>query len=85
MDEFPIVLLHLSDLHFGWDRTRTQKDDRHLALTGLRQQLRTLEADWRPNAIAITGNIRWRGSKSDYAQTKVWLDELMSQLRLDAS
>lgn len=77
-----IILLHLSDLHFGWDTDERRRTDRELALKGLLNVLRNLDADWIPNCICISGDIGWRGYKNDYEAAAQWLSELLKTLNL---
>jgi uncharacterized protein YutE (UPF0331/DUF86 family) len=43
----PITLLHLTDLHFGWDQDAAKIAERQLVLDGLADHIATLHADWR--------------------------------------
>jgi calcineurin-like phosphoesterase family protein len=79
-----IVILHISDLHFGWDGDENKRTDRTLALRGLLSQLEHLAADWQPNVVCISGDIGWRGHRSDYEDAKQWICQLLKQLQLSA-
>lgn len=85
MLDFPIVLLHLSDLHFGWDLKRRDTDNREIALSGLLSVLRSLPNEWQPQAIAITGDIGWKGRQGDYNLARDWLGKLLTEVKLDGS
>ena len=78
------IILHLSDLHFGWDGTELHGTDRTLALNGLLQRLRELEPEWKPNILTITGDIGWKGEQSDYKESKLWLQKLLEATELSA-
>ena len=39
--------------------------------------VKNLEAEWKPSVICITGDLVWRGAKSDYEEAKLWLDRLL--------
>ncbi|OEU66083.1 MAG: hypothetical protein BBJ57_04430 [Desulfobacterales bacterium PC51MH44] len=78
------IILHLSDLHFGWDGTELQGTDRTLALNGLRQCLPGLEPEWKPNTLLVTGDIGWKGKQSDYKESKLWLQKLFEATELSA-
>jgi len=78
------IILHLSDLHFGWDRTESQGTDRTLALNGLLQCLRGLEPEWRPNILLVTGDIGWKGKQSDYLEFKSWFLQLLEATKLSS-
>jgi hypothetical protein len=77
-----IILLHLSDLHFGWDADEQKRTDRELALKGLLNVLNDLDTDWIPNCICISGDIGWRGHENDYEAAAQWLNELLGILKL---
>ena len=78
------IILHLSDLHFGWDRTESQGTDRTLAFNGLLQCLRRLEPEWRPNTLLVTGDIGWKGKQSDYLEFKSWFLQLLEATKLSS-
>lgn len=78
------IILHLSDLHFGWDKTESQETDRTLALNGLLQCLRGLELEWRPNTLLVTGDIGWKGKQSDYLEFKSWFLQLLEATKLSS-
>ena len=79
-----VVILHISDLHFGWDGDENERTDRTLALRGLLSQLGHLAADWQPNVVCISGDIGWWGHRSDYEDAKQWICQLLNQLQLSA-
>lgn len=81
----PTVLLHISDLHFGWDGSASQGDDRTLCLRSLVRCLRELEASWKPTVVCVTGDIGWRGAAEDYRKAREWLLELLAELKLTPS
>lgn len=73
------TILHLTDIHFGWEGNYPSGlADRKVCLDGLLNQLRTVEPEWKPTIICLTGDIAWKGTSSDYAEAKKWLDELLS-------
>jgi len=78
----PITLLHLSDLHFGWDGDERGRTDRDLALKGLLRQLRQVESEWKPEVVCVTGDIGWKGQASDYAEAGRWLNMVLDLLGL---
>lgn len=85
---FPIakeaVLLHLSDLHFGRDTTEGEETARVLALKGLIDTLLSIESEWQPNIICITGDIGWKGRNSDYESAASWLASLNGKLGISS-
>lgn len=69
-----MVVLHVSDLHFGIENDKSEKTK----YVRLRQRemieslIRTIKnvskefPDWKPNVIAISGDIAWSGKKEEY-------------------
>ncbi len=83
-----VNVLHLSDLHFGMERTEkipaTALDQRELILSGLIETLGLLDKEWRPHFVAVSGDIGWKGREDDYQKGKDWLTQkLLPTLRLD--
>lgn len=77
------TILHLSDLHFGWEGDAPSGlADREVCLSGLLNQLESLDAKWKPTIICITGDVAWKGSASDYVAARDWLDKLLSVCNL---
>lgn len=75
-----LTLLHISDLHFGWDGDdRNKLADRKICLDGLLSEVRALDTNWKPSVICLSGDIGWRGAASDYEQAKKWLDRLLAE------
>lgn len=75
------VILHITDIHFGIDGANaTPKDDRKLwlkSLLGTIKTLKTLEPDWKPTIICLTGDLVWSGATLEYAEARLWLDSLL--------
>ncbi|MFM8479162.1 MAG: NACHT domain-containing protein, partial [Planctomycetaceae bacterium] len=85
----PVVILHLTDLHFGWEPASgdgpSARDRRTNCLESLVSHLRKFaadEADWRPEIVAITGDIGWKGNRADYALAQAWTDRVLQALNL---
>ncbi|MEW6669555.1 MAG: metallophosphoesterase [Thermodesulfobacteriota bacterium] len=76
------VILHLSDLHFGWDGDEGERTNRELALNGLIEQLLSLETEWKPDILCITGDIGWKGQKTDYDLARQWIESLLHSLMI---
>jgi predicted MPP superfamily phosphohydrolase len=76
-----INILHLSDLHFGIEQSDkisvTALARRENTLAGLLKILSELEPDWKPNIVAISGDIGWKCREGDYQQAETWLDQLV--------
>ncbi len=68
-----INLLHLSDLHFGYDRDATARAQRAQALDLLVTELGRLEAKWRPQILVISGDLTWQGRPTGYTELGEWL------------
>lgn len=77
-----MVLLHISDLHFGSDADINAPVNRKLALNGLFSVLRDLDEDWRPSSICVTGDIGWKATKDDYKEATAWFRSLLDVLKL---
>ena len=70
-----INLLHLSDLHFGYDGDMTARAQRELALNALVRELQSLEAARQPQVLVISGDLTWQGRPGGYSELGVWLRE----------
>ncbi len=68
-------LLHLSDLHFGYDQDDTAKAQRSESLDLLVKEIRKLKADWKPDILVISGDLTWQGRASGYPELAEWLRE----------
>jgi len=59
-----VNILHLSDLHFGMEPTEkiasTAVDQRNLTLEELTKTLAALDEKWRPDLVAVSGDIGWK-------------------------
>lgn len=71
------IILHLSDLHFGFDGNATQKAQRQLCLDGLLDCLRD-DRCWKPDYILISGDLGMRGAAQDYKLAGEWLKQLLN-------
>jgi predicted MPP superfamily phosphohydrolase len=78
------AILHLSDLHFGGDKSESARAARKLALDGLASTIRSLESEWQPTILCISGDIAFKGIKSDYDEASAWLRKLLADLKLSA-
>lgn len=79
------VILHISDLHFGWDGDERSKNNRKLALEGIIQTLNVLEEEWKPTTICVSGDVGWKGSRKDYEDAEAWFRILLITLEIDAN
>jgi predicted MPP superfamily phosphohydrolase/predicted hydrocarbon binding protein len=85
-------ILHLSDLHFGYENKESNEDvvpykvaHRKLTLDDMKKALignikkGTLLF---PDVIVITGDIAWSAKKEEYSAAKKWINELLEGLNL---
>ena len=82
-----INILHLSDLHFGMEKSEkipaTAVDQRNNTLKELIKTLAAVDKKWKPDVVAISGDIGWKGLKKDYTKAEKWLiKDLLSTLGL---
>ena len=85
--ENEINLLHLSDIHFGYENEYefTLIAQRENVLNALMQRLKTIEKEWKPDMVVISGDIGWNGTNSNYEIAKIWIDLLLSTLDLSSN
>jgi hypothetical protein len=76
------VILHLSDLHFGYDENHDMKVARAIVLGDLVESLSQVDSDWRPTIVCVTGDIAYRARKEEYKEAAVWLYHLLDTLGL---
>jgi hypothetical protein len=76
------TLLHLTDLHFGSEGDSTKRAERELILASLLDEVGSLEPEWKPDLVCVTGDIGWRGKPDDYAKAEEWLRRLLDRLGL---
>ena|SRR2546426_392996 len=81
-----INLLHLTDLHFGYDRDATARAQRAGALDLLVKELGKLETAWKPDVLVISGDLSWQGKPDGYTELAKWLTgKLFRAARLAAA
>src|ERR1019366_5206157 len=76
------VVLHLSDVHFGCDRSESARALRQLALDGITSAILKLEPEWRPTIVCLSGDIAYRGKSSEYEEAAQWLEKLLKELSI---
>lgn len=83
-----VVVLHLSDLHFGAEPTPRISTHaiaaRSIAISKLLDTLAAMPPDWRSQIVAVTGDIGWAGKPANYRTATKWLRGLLDSLGLDA-
>ena len=77
-----LTVLHLSDLHFGWDEDPYEHAERRLVLDGLLRALESLDPDWEPECVCITGDLGGKGRAADYQEVEDWLRQLLGVLSI---
>jgi formylglycine-generating enzyme required for sulfatase activity len=68
-------VLHLSDLHFGYDRDAIARAQRSESLDLLVKELRKLKVAWKPDILVISGDLTWQGKPAGYPELAAWLRE----------
>lgn len=85
----PVNVLHLSDLHFGAEPvadkvTSTALKQRQNTLDALLETLTAVEPEWKPHIIAVSGDLAWKGTGSDYEEAAGWLKTLLQRLGISS-
>lgn len=79
------TILHLSDLHFGFQASGLSGASavrRQLVLDSLLLCLRTLPQEWQPDTVLISGDLGWQGGQQDYQKAGPWLRDLLKTCAL---
>ncbi len=76
------IILHLSDLHFGWERREDLHAHRKLALDAVLSMAQELDNAWFPTILCITGDIGFQGIESDYQAAEKWITDLCKVLNI---
>ena len=79
------VILHLTDLHFGYDEDVIAAAQRKLALSSLTSKVLSLSDGWKPTVVCITGDISYRNKPSGYLEAEKWLTDFLAKLGLNSS
>jgi hypothetical protein len=79
---YTMNILHITDLHFGTDRSITERDERHLALEELIVTVQGLDPSWAPSVVCVSGDLAFAGRPSDYSQFGDWIKRLLTALNL---
>lgn len=77
------VILHISDLHFSATCDAQAQANRNLLFDGLLTRLKTIEDDWRPTLVCITGDITDKGQSKGFDDAAEWLKNLSKELNID--
>ena len=73
-------ILHLSDLHFGWDGDATGRADRAEVLNGLIKVVGKLGP---LHILVISGDLTCKGRQQGYTELKEWLPKLLKAAKLN--
>src|ERR1019366_7149548 len=76
------VVLHLSDVHFGCDKSDSARALRQLALDGITSAILKVEPEWRPTIVCLSGDIAYRAKSSEYEEAAEWLAKLLKELSI---
>jgi len=71
-----LKILHLSDLHFGYDENDTMKTQRENLLNGLLYTIKSKII----NIVIITGDIVWQCKEDGYIEAEKWLKKLSNEM-----
>lgn len=71
-------ILHLSDLHFGYDKDDTMKSIRSNLFRSLKKSIRNVCID----LLMITGDITWQCKEDGYAEAEKWITDFLKEINL---
>lgn len=78
------TVLHLTDLHFGWDGNDENKlAERKVCLESLLAAIDALDFSWKPSIICVSGDIGWRGVADDYKEAQQWFNWLLDRCGIE--
>jgi len=86
-----VNVLHLSDLHFGAEHFKNDKGDvittvtlkeRDYILENLIETIKSIPQTWKPDVVAVSGDIGWRAHMDDYMQASIWFNKLSDGIGL---
>jgi len=65
--------IHLSDLHFGYDKDETARRQRQGSLDLLVNLVGALPKEWKPDILVISGDLTYQGRPAGYPELVDWL------------
>lgn len=77
------VILHISDLHFSAKCNEQNLANRKLLFDGLLKRFKTIEDEWRPTLVCVTGDITDKGQPEGFTEAGEWLKQLSLELKID--
>ena len=80
----PLILLHLSDIHFGRNRDERIKESDFSHKESILDQLIEciIQSGYKPDHIVFTGDIAWKGKAEEFDEAYEWFSKLLSGLNL---
>jgi len=85
MEKMRRVILHLSDVHFGCDKSESARALRQLALDGITSAILKLDPEWRPTIVCLSGDIAYSGKSCEYEEAAKWLAKLLKELSISSN
>ncbi len=79
----PVVILHLSDLHFDGDEDGQSASERKVVFGALIEEIKALDDEWRPTVVCITGDMACENKQSGYTEAAEWLETLLQELSIE--
>lgn len=76
------TILHLSDLHFSTKYDEPTQSNRELLLQGLLDKISSIESDWQPNIVCLSGDIVDKADADGFKLASVWLKKLSAILQI---
>lgn len=77
-----VNIMHLSDIHCGEMNRPSYIRNRKDAIEAFHRDFCKIPDEWRPDIIVVTGDLGWSGNEEDYAEFKVFLEQLLKEARL---
>ena len=82
-----VCILHLSDIHFSNAEILEEKK-RSRILNSLITTIKKISREnqiWKPNVIAISGDVTFKGSEHEYQHAEKWINNLLEATKLKNS
>nr|WP_325198941.1 metallophosphoesterase [uncultured Oscillibacter sp.] len=83
MDRNEIIILHCSDLHYGFENWEYAKPEdirlRRERLNGFLEIIENFPVGWQPSILVISGDIAWTGAEQEY---KMFLEDFLHPVLL---
>lgn len=76
------TLLHLSDLHFGYEENDTAKSIRNNCMRQLISKLKHISQQLKIKVVIISGDIGWSAKANDYTEAKIWITEMINAIEI---